>query len=80
LARNFDNSLDLYEVTQGYEQAVRYSYAGQEVEPAARQYAQERLRGILARIWAVSVQTKTELLAQYKKLHAPANRPVISAL
>ncbi len=80
LARNFDNSIALYEVTQGYEQAVRYSYAGQDVEPSARQYAQEQLRGILARIWAVSVQTKTELLAQYKKLHAPANGPVISAL
>ena len=80
LARNFDNSLALYQTTQVYQRAVRYSYAGQDVEPAARQHAQVQLRGIFARIWAVSVQTKTELLSQYKALRNDANQPIISAL
>ncbi len=80
LARNFDNSVALYQVKQGYQQAVRYSYAGQNVEPAARQYAQEQLRKIFSRIWAVSVQTKTELLSQYKALNDAKNQQTISAL
>lgn len=66
LARNFDNSLALYDVTEQYQQAVRYSALGGDTEHSARQYAQTQLREIFSRIWAVSVQTKEELLAQYK--------------
>lgn len=80
LARNFDNSLDLYQTTQEYEQAVRYSYAGENIEPAARQHAQDKLQQVFTRIWAVSVQVKAELLAQYKSLKNPNNQGVISAL
>ena len=65
LARNFDNSLALYQVTQQYEDAVRYDQLGGTIEQAARQHAQEELRGVWARIWAVSVQTKQDLLSRY---------------
>lgn len=80
IARNFDNSIDLYKTVQDYQQAVRYSLVGENIEPSALQYAQDRLRGIYARIWAVSVQDKTALLAQYKLLQDPANQDNILAL
>jgi hypothetical protein len=80
LARNFDNSLALYDATQEYQQAVRYSYAAENIEPAARQHAQEQLRKIFSRIWAVSIQIKEELLAQYKSSKFQGDREVISAL
>ena len=74
LARNFDNSVDLYNVTQEYQRAVRYSYAGEDVEPVAKQHAREQLRTIFARIWAVSIQTKEALLAQYKSSKVQEDR------
>ncbi len=80
LARNFDNSLALYGVTQEYQQAIHYSYAGENVEPAARQHAQEELRQIFSRIWAVSVQIKEELLAQYKSAQVQVDPKAIFIL
>lgn len=80
LARNFDNSLDLYRVTEEYQQALRYSYVGEDVEPAARQHAREQLRLIFSRIWAVTIQVKERLLAQYKSSKIQNNQEAISAL
>lgn len=68
LSRNFDNSLDLYRVTQEYQQAVCYSSMGTDVEPSARQHAEQQLRSVFSRIWAVSVQTKEGMLGEYKQL------------
>ena len=80
LARNFDNSVALHYVTQQYQQAVRYSQAGGNTEDAVRAHAQQQLREIYARIWAVSVQNKEALLAQYKLLKDPQYQTEISIL
>ncbi len=80
LARNFDNSLALYAATQKYQQAVQYSQLGGSVETAAYEYARQQLQEIFPRIWAVSVQTKRELLAQYKVSVIAAERVAIPSL
>ncbi len=80
LVRNFDNSLALYATTQNYQQAVQYSQLGGAVEDAAREHAREQLGKIFPRIWAVSVQTKRDLLAQYKSSQVEKERAAIPAL
>lgn len=78
--RNFDNSLDLYATTKNYRQAVQYSQLGGAVEAAAYEHAHQQLQEIFPRIWAVSVQTKRELLAQYKASVIAAERAAIPFL
>lgn len=80
LVRNFDNSLALYATTQNYQQAVQYSQLGGAVEDAAYEHAREQLGKIFPRIWAVSVQTKRDLLAQYKSSQVEKERAAIPAL
>ena len=52
-----------------------------EVQASARAYARRTLLENYARIWAVSVQVKEDLLAQYKKLRkeVPADKNLIPA-
>ena len=82
LARNFDNSLALQALTQQYQQAVLYTHMGGNTQDAARVHAQEALQPVLARMWAVSVQVKQQLLSRYQA--DPTIRaqyaPVIAAL
>ncbi|MBP5429271.1 MAG: hypothetical protein J6Y25_00030 [Elusimicrobiaceae bacterium] len=66
LARNFDNSLQLNALEDHYKQAVLYSALGGHVQEAALAYTRQEMQPVLARIWAVSVQVKEQLLAQYK--------------
>ena len=66
LARNFDNSLQLNALEEHYKQAVLYSALGGDVQEAALAYTQHEMQPVLARMWAVSVQTKEQLLAQYQ--------------
>ena len=68
LARNFENSLALQALTQQYEQAVLYARLGNpQVQAAAREHARRELLSTYARIWAVSVQVKEDLLAYYQQ-------------
>lgn len=68
LARNFDNSLALFYVANAYQDALRYANQGGEVDlPAIRQHAQQQLKQIFSRIWAVSMQVKQAQLEQYKR-------------
>ena len=80
LVRNFDNSLALYGATHDYEQALQYSQVGGALEAAAYEHAWQQLKGIFPRIWAVSVQTKEQLLAQYKALQEKGNESSILLL
>ncbi len=66
LARNFDNSLQLNALEEHYKQAVQYSALGGDVQQAALAYTRQEMQPVLARMWAVSVQVKEQLLAQYK--------------
>ncbi len=73
LARNFENSLAVNTALTQYKNALIYSQQGGEVQAAARVHASKILSVVYPRIWAVSVQVKEELLAQYKKdLKSPA--------
>ena len=75
LARNFENSLILQAVTEQYQQALTYAALGNpEVDAPARAHAHAELLKIYARIWAVTVQVKEDLLAQYKQALGTASR------
>lgn len=67
LARNFENSLAVNAALTQYKNALIYSRQGGDVQEAAHTHAQQVLMQAYARIWAVSVQVKEDLLAQYKK-------------
>ena len=67
LARNFENSLAVHSVLHRYEQALIYSQQGGNVQEAARTHAAQILSVVFPRIWAVSVQVKEDLLAQYQR-------------
>lgn len=76
LARNFENSLAVNAALAQYKKALVYSHQGGNVQEAAREHASQILSAVYPRIWAVSVQVKEDLLAQYKKdLKAPGNTP-----
>ena len=67
LARNFDNSIALHAAVQQYKEALRYTQAGGNVNVAAEQAASTLIDEVFPRIWAVSVQTKGELLNAYEQ-------------
>lgn len=69
LARNFENSLALHALTEQYQHTALYAQLGNsEVLEPAREAAQKNLVATYARVWAVSVQVKEDLLSQYKKM------------
>lgn len=67
LARNFENSLAVNTALTQYKNALIYSRQGGDVQAAARTHATQILSAVYPRIWAVSVQVKEDLLAQYQK-------------
>lgn len=67
LARNFENSVLANAVLEEYTDALVYSHQGGNVQAPARAHATRTLAEVYPRIWAVSVQVKEDLLAQYKK-------------
>ena len=68
LARNFENSLILQAVTEQYQTTLLYAQLGnREVAEPAQENARKTLLENYARMWAVSVQVKEDLLAQYEK-------------
>ena len=67
LARNFENSLVVNAALSQYKDALTYSQQGGNVKEAARTHAAQILSAVYPRIWAVSVQVKEDLLAQYQK-------------
>ena len=67
LARNFENSLAVNVALNQYKDALIYSQQGGDVREAARTHAAQILSVVYPRIWAVSVQVKEDLLAQYQK-------------
>lgn len=68
LVRNFENSILLDSITKQYQRALLYARMGDDtVEASARVFAQTVLPRIYARIWAVSVQVKEDLLARYQQ-------------
>ena len=76
LARNFENSIAVNAALAQYKNALIYSQQGGAVQEAARVHASKALSEVFPRIWAVSVQVKEDLLAQYQKdLKAPGITP-----
>lgn len=74
LARNFENSIALHEITRQYQQAVLYSQLGGATAESVRVAAKTDLQTIYSRIWAVSVQVKEDLLSAYKHARKQALR------
>lgn len=67
LARNFENSIAVNAALTQYKNALIYSQQGGAVQKAARAHASKALSEVFPRIWAVSVQVKEDLLAQYQR-------------
>ena len=67
LVRNFENSLTVNAALDQYKSALIYSQQGTNVQDAAREHARQILAATDPRIWAVSVQVKEDLLAQYQQ-------------
>lgn len=77
LARNFESSITINAALEQYKNALIYSRQGGAVQEAARTHASRVLVQAYSRMWAVSVQVKQDLLAQYQKnLKAPGITPV----
>ncbi len=81
LTRNFENSILLNTLTKQYQRALLYAQLGDpETQRAARTAARKKLSAVYARIWAVSVQVKEDLLKKYKQAHKEiATRPDVTA-
>ncbi len=68
LVRNFENSILLDALTRRYERALLYAQVGNEqAGVSAQEFAQQTLPQVYARMWAVSVQVKEDLLKQYQQ-------------
>lgn len=75
LARNFENSLILQAATEQYQRAFLYAQLGNpEIVGPAQENARKMLLENYARMWAVSVQVKEDLLAQYETSRKEAGR------
>lgn len=78
LARNFENSLILQAVTEQYQRSLLYAQLGnREVAGPARENARQNLLENYARMWAVSVQVKEDLLAQYEAARKEAGKDAL---
>lgn len=68
LARNFENSILLNSLTKQYQRALLYARLGDSnTQAAARAATHRALASVYARIWAVSVQVKEDLLQKYQQ-------------